>query len=340
MYQNTAELIENNKELYARIMRVMNVVHDWQNGFCGILHVIYDRIKDAKNTNLSSLYESAFIKMGQDSHKVEEKIAYGILEVIEELEQNGTINSETEELSSAEKQIYEEAVLFKTQEILRDVIAGKKLPADMNVAETRRFNFTPKQMHKYHFAYACDHMAMLFAYENARLGADGIPSDSIKFVITTRWDALYKGNAGHVVPCIKMADEYYYGFDPQNNPDKNFKFIIPGYPENGVRGMNINHVLSGYDNMPHMITADLISPSEYQEKYVKHHDRFIREVSRVNYDDMVTYLQSQIANGNLSAEQVEKYLENVRIQENFKSGAHAIGCNRKTMPHTSENTRG
>lgn len=340
MYKSTAELRAKNEDIYARILRVMNIVHDWKTGFRGILHVIYDKIKDSKNKDLSSLYASALTKMGQDSHKIEEKIAYGVFEVIEELEQIGTINSETDELNLAEKQIYEDAVFSKTQEILQDIVAGKKLPVDMNIAETRRFNFTPKQMHKYHFAYACDHMAMLFAYENARLGADGIPADDIKFIITTRWNALYKGNAGHVVPCVKMADKYYYGFDPQNNPDENFEFIIPGYTETGVRGMNVHHVLKGYD-APHMITTDLISPSEYQKKYVKHHDSFIREASRVAYDDMVAYLQSQIGAGNLTATQVEQYLTSVHTQRDFDSGTHTIaGRDRKNMTRASENTRG
>ena len=337
MYKNLEELKQANGETYNKIMNTLQILHS-DTGFRGLIR----KIRHTKDEDFLKLYNMALnedIKHGttkKDAEKkIEEWLSLGVFGVIENLEQSGQINKKSLELTVSEEQILENAVLENSKSILQRILNDEKVFSDMEMVEKQRFQFTPEQIHKYHFMYACDQAAMAFAYENSLLPeSQKIPQNDIKFIISTRWNKLHNGKTGHVVPCVRMADSLYYAFDPQINPNppptKNEKmeptirFMIPGYTEKGLRGRVIFHVLRGHDNTPYMITKDLISPKKYEQLYLGKHDFFLQDASMVNYDDTVKFLQEQLSAGNLTSENVHNYLSKINKIYDYSKGRQTI----------------
>lgn len=347
MYKTSAELKKANPEIYKKILETYKAFYDKGTGYRALIHPV----REALRTELSELFhnntERICNRCRMDTRDAERKqlelIYFGVFRVIYDLEQNGTISKNSLTLNDTEKNALTTAIIEKTKQVLNGITEFLNNPNPVsksfyqNVSkktsladDEMRFAFTPEQIQKYNYGYGCHHFAMGFINTNQSLPLkDKIPKEDIKLILTTRWDHLHDGKDGHVVPCIKMEDGFYYAFEPQILPQKSkIQFIIPGYSEN-VKGQAIFHLLRHGKGNPYMITTDLISLDDYM-KYFGNHEDFIKKYSTVKKKEAKSFLERQITIGNLTQDQVNAALKefNNYQKDKLKSATQTVTAKR------------
>lgn len=318
------ELKSLNPETYENILKTYSVFYDTDTGFYALRHQILELVKEklAKqyNNNTDKFCERYNMLPEDAKRKQEELIYYGVFSVIDELENNGTLDKNNQTLTDAEDVALKSAIVEKTKYIFNEISAflnhtpngtvqdmEKVISEKANLADqTMRFAFTPEQIQKYHFGFGCNHVTIGFIKMYQALSQ----KSDIKLMLTTRWDHLHNGRDGHVVPCIKMKDsdgkELYYAFEPQLMPKKGkIPFVVPGYSEN-AQGQTIFHLLRYGAGAPYMITTNLISPDEYMN-YLGNHTDFIQKYSKVKHGEAFAFLDQQVSLGNLTRDEVENF---------------------------------
>jgi len=290
MYKNNEELKNKNTEVFKKIENIFERLHDKDTGFDTLFKKVVNKIDEFivrdENNKPHKLYGYMLSKYSKD--EVSTYVRYRIIQQIKAWEQDKKIHAQSD-LTDAQFEDFVNELVTKTggikdffESIVHTQYKGNLLPEEQDYDEMRASLSVPV-LHKYHIYNGCNDAARLFAYENKLLGNDGIDSKKIKIIVSTCWDALDTGSAGHVVPCVQMQDGNWYAFDPQTSKPI---FILSDL----AQGNMINHLLSYFYGRPCMITTEMFAPEDYSERYPNWGD-FINKDSKVKYNSAKEFLE-------------------------------------------------
>lgn len=289
MYTNSADVIKNNSESYASILKIFSILHDEENGFNGLANNIQQQLSKEELNLLKTREQLLYV------HNL-------VLEKINEWENKKRKYNRSE---------FENDVLKEIKVMLSDVKKYSETHSLDNF-DSLKFALSGENIMKYHFYCSCGNAASAFAYVNSILPEkEQIPSDKLMFLTSTHWQHLSDGMTGHTIPCIKMNDGNLYACDPQIKPTKSgIEFIVSEIKEENA----IHHILKGCGPEPYIITR-IISPQEYAEKYnvfeafIKEcgivlpnkAKNFLKEIMKeINSDDMKIYIDKLVQQGYLT----------------------------------------